>query len=97
MAGAAPCSEAAARARPVPWANSAGSGTTWPGTPFRRQIPALAAAFDSDRLPYGSDRCWTPAGAVLAQVASVGSAEQPSATDTWPGLTTRTAQRLLAG
>lgn len=29
------------------------------GTPFPYQVPALVAAFGSDRLLYGSDYCWT--------------------------------------
>ncbi|MFF3976364.1 amidohydrolase family protein [Streptomyces sp. NPDC001828] len=67
------------------------------GTPFPRQIPALDAAFGTERLLYGSDYCWTPAEGALAQVASVDSAAQPSSTDTWRDLTTRNAQRLFAG
>ncbi|MFC8452095.1 amidohydrolase family protein [Kitasatospora sp. NPDC057223] len=67
------------------------------GTPFPRQIPALDAAFGTDRLLYGSDYCWTPAGAVLAHVASVDSAAPPSATGSWRDLTTRNAGRLFAG
>ncbi|WP_328315603.1 amidohydrolase family protein [Streptomyces sp. NBC_00388] len=66
------------------------------GTPFPRQIPAIDAAFGTDRLLYGSDYCWTPAGAARAQAASVDSAAQPSATDTWRDLTTRNARRLFA-
>ncbi|MEU2741348.1 amidohydrolase family protein [Streptomyces sp. NPDC007095] len=66
------------------------------GTPFPRQIPALDAAFGVERLLYGSDYCWTPAEAVLAQVEAVGSATQPSATDTWRDLTTRNARHLFA-
>lgn len=66
------------------------------GTPFPRQVPALEAAFGTDRLLYGSDYCWTPAEAVRTQVASVDAAAQPSATDTWRGLTTRNARRLFA-
>ncbi|MEU2681278.1 amidohydrolase family protein [Streptomyces sp. NPDC007107] len=65
------------------------------GTPFPRQIPALDAAFGTDRLLYGSDYCWTPAAAARAQVASVDSAVQPSPTDTWRDLTTRNAHRLF--
>ncbi|MEU8710005.1 amidohydrolase family protein [Streptomyces sp. NPDC048565] len=65
------------------------------GTPFPRQIPALGAAFGTDRLLYGSDYCWTPAAAARAQVTSVDSAAQPSATDTWRDLTTRNARRLF--
>jgi predicted TIM-barrel fold metal-dependent hydrolase len=49
------------------------------GTPFPRQIPAFAAAFGTERLLYGSDHCWTPTDAVLAQVESIDSAVQPSA------------------
>ncbi|GAA1369446.1 amidohydrolase family protein [Streptomyces beijiangensis] len=66
------------------------------GTPFPRQIPALEAAFGTDRLLYGSDYCWTPEGAVLAQVASLDSSAQPSTTDTWRDLTTRNVRRLFA-
>lgn len=65
------------------------------GTPFPRQIPALDAAFGTERLLYGSDYCWTPADAALAQVDSVDSAVQPSATGTWRVLTTRNACRLF--
>ncbi|NED84956.1 amidohydrolase [Streptomyces sp. SID11233] len=65
------------------------------GTPFPRQIPALDAAFGTERLLYGSDYCWTPAEGALAQVASVDAAAQPSATDTWRDLTTRNAHRLF--
>ncbi|OKK23405.1 amidohydrolase [Streptomyces sp. CB02488] len=66
------------------------------GTPFPRQIPALDAAFGTERLLYGSDYCWTPAEGALVQVASVDAAAQPSATDTWRDLTTRNAHRLFA-
>ncbi|MCX0242266.1 amidohydrolase family protein [Streptomyces drozdowiczii] len=66
------------------------------GTPFPRQIPALDAAFGTERLLYGSDYCWTPAEAARAQIASVDAAVPPSATDTWRDLTTRNAHRLFA-
>ncbi|MFJ4834428.1 amidohydrolase family protein [Streptomyces sp. NPDC088747] len=65
------------------------------GTPFPRQIPALDAAFGTTRLLYGSDYCWTPAEGVLAQVAAIDSAAQPSTADTWRDLTTRNARRLF--
>ncbi|MFD0056450.1 amidohydrolase family protein [Streptomyces sp. NPDC127168] len=65
------------------------------GTPFPRQIPALDAAFGTERLLYGSDYCWTPADLAVAQVESVDSAVQPSATDTWRALTNRNARRLF--
>ncbi|MER5951877.1 amidohydrolase family protein [Streptomyces sp. NPDC001904] len=65
------------------------------GTPFPRQIPALDAAFGTDRLLYGSDYCWTPLDAVLAQVDSLDTAVQP-ADGTWRDLTTGNADRLLA-
>jgi 6-methylsalicylate decarboxylase len=65
------------------------------GTPFPRQVPALDAAFGTERLLYGSDYCWTPADAALAQAGSVDSAVQPSTTDTWRNLTTRNARRLF--
>ncbi len=64
------------------------------GTPFPRQIPALIALAGSERLLYGSDYCWTPAPAALAQVAAIDAAEQPPH-DTWRVLTTRNASRLL--
>lgn len=64
------------------------------GTPFPRQIPALVEAAGSERILYGSDYCWTPAAAALAQIASVDAAEQP-ANDTWRAVTTRNAARLL--
>lgn len=65
------------------------------GTPFPRQIPALDAAFGTERLLYGSDYCWTPADAAFAQACSVDSAVQPSADDTWRDLSTRNAHRLF--
>lgn len=65
------------------------------GTPFPRQVPAVDAAFGAERLLYGSDYCWTPVEAVLAQVASIDSAVQPSATATWRDLTTGNARRLF--
>ncbi|WP_420037342.1 amidohydrolase family protein [Streptomyces sp. cg28] len=65
------------------------------GTPFPRQVPALDAAFGTERLLYGSDYCWTPLEAVLAQVASVDTAAQPVG-ETWRALTTRNADRLLS-
>jgi Amidohydrolase len=64
------------------------------GTPFPRQIPALVEAVGSDRILYGSDYCWTPAAAALAQIASVDAAEQP-ANNTWRALTSRNGARLL--
>jgi predicted TIM-barrel fold metal-dependent hydrolase len=64
------------------------------GTPFPYQIPALTAAFGSDRLLYGSDYCWTPALGTTAQVHSVDAAPQPPG-DTWRALTTHNAQRLF--
>jgi predicted TIM-barrel fold metal-dependent hydrolase len=64
------------------------------GTPFPHQVPAVVRAFGRERLLYGSDYCWTPADAVVAQIASVDAADQP-ARDTWRALTTRNATRLL--
>jgi predicted TIM-barrel fold metal-dependent hydrolase len=66
------------------------------GTPFPRQVPALVDAVGSERILYGSDYCWTPVPAALAQIATVDAAEQP-VDDTWRALTTRNAERLLAG
>ncbi|MEU2491224.1 amidohydrolase family protein [Streptomyces sp. NPDC007883] len=65
------------------------------GTPFPRQVPALGAAFGTERLLYGSDYCWTPIDAVLAQVTFIDSAVQPSAGLTWRDFTTRNARRLF--
>ncbi|MEV4136731.1 amidohydrolase family protein [Dactylosporangium sp. NPDC049742] len=67
------------------------------GTPFPRQIPALDAAFGTARLVYGSDYCWTPAAAALAQIAAVDAAPPPSDTATWRDLTTRNAHELTGG
>jgi predicted TIM-barrel fold metal-dependent hydrolase len=64
------------------------------GSPFPNQIPALVAAFGSEKLLYGSDYCWTPAAGALAQLASVDAAVQPDG-QTWRALTTRNAARLL--
>jgi 6-methylsalicylate decarboxylase len=65
------------------------------GTPFPDQAPALERAFGTGRLLYGSDSCWTPAAAVLAQVASIERAGASGDGTTWRELTTRNAQRLL--
>jgi 6-methylsalicylate decarboxylase len=64
------------------------------GTPFPYQIPALASAFGSERVLYGSDYCWTPPPLVAPQLASLETAQQPEG-DTWRALTTRNAQRLF--
>jgi predicted TIM-barrel fold metal-dependent hydrolase len=64
------------------------------GTPFPNQIPALVKAFGTERLLYGSDYCWTPAAGTAAQISSIDGAQQPEG-DTWRGLTTRNALRLL--
>ncbi|WP_335755318.1 amidohydrolase family protein [Streptomyces fodineus] len=63
------------------------------GTPFPRQIPAFDAAIGTERLLHGCDYCWTPIDAVLAQVATVDSALQPSATSL-PHFTTGNARNL---
>jgi predicted TIM-barrel fold metal-dependent hydrolase len=73
------------------------AGALWydmAGTPFPNQVPALVAAFGSERVLYGSDYCWTPAPGVTAQVADLDAAAQP-VDDTWRALTTRNANRLL--
>ncbi|GAA3207584.1 amidohydrolase family protein [Dactylosporangium siamense] len=67
------------------------------GTPFPRQVPAFEAAFGTSRLVYGSDHCWTPAAAVLNQIASIDAAPPPPGHPTWRDLTTGNARRLLAG
>jgi predicted TIM-barrel fold metal-dependent hydrolase len=64
------------------------------GTPFPYQIPALTAAFGTERLLYGSDYCWTPASGTTIQIDSVDAAPQPDG-DTWRALTTRNAKRLF--
>ncbi len=61
------------------------------GTPFPRQVPALADLVGTEQIVYGSDHCWTPAPAVAAQIRSL--AEAPGA---WLGRTTENAQRLLS-
>ena len=65
------------------------------GTPFPRQAPVLVAAVGTERLLYGSDYCWTPAGAVAAQIASLDAADPPP-DDEWRDLTSRNAARLLS-
>jgi len=47
------------------------------GIPFPHQVPALAAAFGTERLLYGSDYCWTPIAGVNQQIASIDAADQP--------------------
>lgn len=64
------------------------------GTPFPNQVPAVAAAFGTGRLLYGTDYCWTPAPMVAAQVASLDTAPQPAG-DTWRALATANALRLF--
>ena len=64
------------------------------GTPFPSAVPALVRAFGDQRVLYGSDYCWTPAPAVLAQVASLDAAP-PSDGTTWRDRTTRNAECLL--
>lgn len=66
------------------------------GTPFPHQVPALAAAFGTERILYGSDYCWTPITGVDHQVASIDAADQP-AHGSWRELTTRNAHRLFRG
>lgn len=65
------------------------------GSPFPNQVPALVAAFGSERLLYGSDYCWTPAAGASAQIAAIDAAAPPPQ-DSWRALTTRNANRLLA-
>jgi predicted TIM-barrel fold metal-dependent hydrolase len=64
------------------------------GTPFPNQVPALVKAFGTERLLYGSDYCWTPAGGTAAQIRSIDSATQPEG-DSWRALTTRNALRIM--
>lgn len=69
------------------------------GTPFPRQIPALAEVVGTGQILYGSDSCWTPAPVVLEQVHSIDAAVQPAPEQgggTWRGLTTRNARRILS-
>ncbi|MFC4146063.1 amidohydrolase family protein [Micromonospora mangrovi] len=66
------------------------------GTPFPHAVPALVRAFGADRVLYGSDYCWTPLAGALGQIAAVDGAVQPPG-NTWRGLTTRNAERLLPG
>ncbi|MFJ8364222.1 amidohydrolase family protein [Streptomyces sp. NPDC093984] len=64
------------------------------GTPFPHQVPALTAAFGTERVLYGSDYCFTPALGASAQVTSIDAAPQPDS-DTWRALTTCNALRLF--
>ncbi|TDU05925.1 putative TIM-barrel fold metal-dependent hydrolase [Streptomyces sp. 846.5] len=65
------------------------------GTPFPHQVPALAAAFGTARILYGSDYCWTPAPGVARQIAAVDAAPTPPGSTDWRTLTTGNAHRLL--
>lgn len=65
------------------------------GTPFPHQAPALAAAFGTGRLLYGSDSCWTPDFVVEAHLRSLDTAPPPPGAATWRALTTSNARRLL--
>ncbi|MGW0816694.1 amidohydrolase family protein [Streptomyces viridiviolaceus] len=65
------------------------------GPAFPRQVPALLALVEPDRLLYGSDYCWTPAHGVDAHVAAVDAAPTPVAGADWRSLTTANARRLL--
>lgn len=65
------------------------------GNPFPHQAPALAAAFGTGRLLYGSDSCWTPDFVVEAHLRSLDTAPPPSGAATWRALTTYNARRLL--
>jgi predicted TIM-barrel fold metal-dependent hydrolase len=65
------------------------------GTPFPDQVPALARAFGTDRMLYGSDYCWLPTHEALAQIQSINAAAPPDERETWLELTTRNALRLL--
>jgi predicted TIM-barrel fold metal-dependent hydrolase len=88
-----PPAAAGGRDEPVP----SQLGRQWydmAGTPFPNQVPAVAAAFGTRRLLYGTDYCWTPAPAVAAQVASLEAARQPEG-GTWRALTTANALRLF--
>lgn len=64
------------------------------GTPFPHQIPALEASVGLDRLVYGSDYCWTPSAAVVAQIAGIDAADRPGE-PTWRTLTTDHARELF--
>ncbi|MFF3567868.1 amidohydrolase family protein [Nocardia jiangxiensis] len=66
------------------------------GTPFPHQIPALEASVGLDRLVYGSDYCWTPSAAVLAQIAGIDAADRPGE-PTWRTVTTGHARELFPG
>jgi predicted TIM-barrel fold metal-dependent hydrolase len=64
------------------------------GTPFPHQVPALASAFGTDHILYGSDFCWTPPAAVDEQLTAIDGAPQPPGS-TWRALTTHNAHRLF--
>ena len=54
------------------------------GTPFPNQVPALARAFGTDRLLYGSDYCWTRSPGPRRR--STPSMRQPSRSKTTLGV-----------
>ncbi|GGV99480.1 hypothetical protein GCM10010230_25700 [Streptomyces narbonensis] len=65
------------------------------GTPFPYQVPAVASAFGTERLLYGSDFCFTPATGAMQQIASIDAAPQPDG-GTWRTRTTRNAPGVFA-
>ncbi|MFD8201519.1 amidohydrolase family protein [Streptomyces sp. NPDC059701] len=67
------------------------------GPALPRQLPALLSLVGADRLLYGSDYCWTPAGGVDAHVAGLDAAPVPEGATSWRALTTANARRILPG
>ncbi|GAB2861721.1 amidohydrolase family protein [Actinocorallia aurea] len=65
------------------------------GPAFPRQIPALLALAEPDRILFGTDHCWTPAPAALAAARAFDAAEPPVPGATWRSLTTSNARALL--
>jgi 6-methylsalicylate decarboxylase len=65
------------------------------GTPFPTQVKVLADVAGTDHLVYGSDSCWTPPGAVDAQLESIDAAPPPPGANSWRELTSRSVVPLL--
>ncbi|WP_411142776.1 amidohydrolase family protein [Streptomyces sp. x-80] len=65
------------------------------GTPFPHQIPVLTGLVGTDKVLYGSDYCWTPAGSVADQLISIDNAAPPTDAPDWRTLTTENARRMF--
>jgi predicted TIM-barrel fold metal-dependent hydrolase len=65
------------------------------GTPLPTQLPALAGSVGTDHIVYGSDFCFTPAPAVVAQVAALTATPGPDPGGTWRELLIANTRPLL--